>query len=87
MSFADYLLKERLKSRPEYKSRLELRMRMVRDPNCTPFDLHQEMLEPGMVAFKFLSESPSFNARIESSLVRFLALQDFLDGPRQRRPF
>ena len=40
----------------------------------------------GMVTIKFGCESPTFNERLESSLVRFLA-HDFLDGPRQRRAF
>ena len=41
---------------------------------------------PGIVTIKFLSESPSFNEWLESSLVRFLA-PDCLSGPRQRRAF
>jgi len=42
---SDDVLKIRLK-KEEYRKRLELRMRMVRDPNCTPDQLHMEMEEP-----------------------------------------
>lgn len=42
---SDHVLKIRLKEE-EYRKRLELRMRMVRDPNCTPDQLHMEMQEP-----------------------------------------
>ena len=44
------------------------------------------LLTTGMVTIKFQSESPSFQKKIESTLVRFLA-HDCLDGPRQRRAF
>ena len=39
-----------------------------------------------MVTIRFESELASFKAKLESSLVRFLA-HDCLDGPRQQRAF
>ena len=54
-------------------------------PRQVQTDIRRDVL-PGMVTIRFESELTSFEGKLESSLVRFLA-HDCLDGPRQRRAF